>query len=280
MKQANALYLAGVTIYPAGKVYPDSDGKPLAENTKQLRWIVTLYGNIAALFRDRPDVFVGGDLLWYPVEGEPEVRVAPDVLVVFGRPKGDRGSYLQWLEGGVPLTVVFEVLSPSNTDEEMAAKFQFYETHGVEEYYVYDPDHDFLQAFVRQETVLRRMRPLEDFVSPRLGIRFDLSGRELVVFGPDGRRFLTFEELTAERQRERDLRTEAEQRAGQAEQRAKQAEQRVGEAEQRAGQAEQLAQQAQLRAARLAELSRKARHNQATPEELAELERLEGQSSP
>jgi len=36
--------------------------------------------------------------------------------------------------------VVFEVLSPSNTQQEMADKRAFYEEHGVEEYYVYDPD--------------------------------------------------------------------------------------------------------------------------------------------
>src|SRR5205807_8645404 len=72
-------------------VYPDSDGKPMAENTKQLRWIVVLFGNLCALFRDRPDVFVAADLFWYPVEGEPDIRAAPDVLLVFGRPKGDRG---------------------------------------------------------------------------------------------------------------------------------------------------------------------------------------------
>src|SRR5437660_9735994 len=82
--------------------YPESDGKPMAENTKQLRWIVVLYGNLAALYRDRDDVFVAADLLWYPIEGQFDVRTAPDVLAVFGRPKGDRGSYKQWEENNVP----------------------------------------------------------------------------------------------------------------------------------------------------------------------------------
>lgn len=112
-------------------VYPESDGQPLAENTKQLRWIVVLYGNLAALYRDRDDVFVAGDLFWYPVEGHPEINIAPDVLVVFGRPKGDRGSYQQWLEGHIPLTVVFEVLSPGNSFLEMDNKLEFCEDHGV-----------------------------------------------------------------------------------------------------------------------------------------------------
>ena len=225
---------------PPPILYPDSDGKPRAENTRQLRWITTLYGNLAALFDDRPDVFVAADLLWYPVEGQPEVRTAPDVLVVFGRPKGDRGSYRQWEEDNVPVTVVFEVLSPGNTWMEMDDKHAFYEEHGVEEFYLYDPDTNQLKAFVRRGDVLRRVRPVQGHVSPRLGIRFDVSGEELVVYRPDGQRFLTFPELEAARR-----------------------------------QAERRADQAERRAARLAELSRKARRGQASPEEVQELDRLE-----
>ena len=88
-------------LTPPPVLYPDSDGKPMAENTLQLRWITTLYGNLAALYRERLDIFVAADLLWYPLVGQPEIRIAPDALVVFGRPKGDRGSYKQWEEGGV-----------------------------------------------------------------------------------------------------------------------------------------------------------------------------------
>jgi Uma2 family endonuclease len=67
------------------------------------------------LFADRSDVFVAGDLLWYPVPDRRETGpIAPDVLVAFGRPKGRRGSYRQWEENGIAPQVVFEVLSPSN----------------------------------------------------------------------------------------------------------------------------------------------------------------------
>jgi Uma2 family endonuclease len=171
----------------------------MSDNTKQMRWIVTLFGNLAALFRDRADVFVAGNLLWYPVEGQPEIRSAPDVLVVFGRPKGDRGSYKQWEEGGVPPTVVFEVLSPSNTVSEMDEKLIFYEEHGVEEYYIFDPDTNRLMVYARTGDVLRRERQVKSFASPRLGIRFDLSGPEMTVLRPDGRPFLSFEDLEAAR---------------------------------------------------------------------------------
>ena len=74
----------------------------MSENTLQFEWIVTLKGGLEARFRDRQDVFVAGDLLWYPVEGDPLIRSAPDTMVVFGRPKGYRGSYKQWEEGESP----------------------------------------------------------------------------------------------------------------------------------------------------------------------------------
>jgi Uma2 family endonuclease len=146
------------TAFPSSLVYPESDGKPMANNTEQLRWIVVLFGNLSALFREVADVFIGADLLWYPVEGQTEVTQAPDVFAVFGRPKGKRSSYMQWQERDVPLTVVFEILSPCNTAEEMIDKHAFYEDHGVEEYYVYNPDTKRLHVYLRKGEMLVRRR--------------------------------------------------------------------------------------------------------------------------
>ncbi|MFO0926944.1 MAG: Uma2 family endonuclease [Gemmataceae bacterium] len=180
-------------------VYPDSDGKPIGDNTRQTECIFLIYTNLSALFAPRPNVFVACSNLWYPVEGRPDIRIDPDVYVAFGRPKGHRGSYRQWEEDDVPLTVVFEVLSPGNSPQEMRAKQLFYEEYGVEEYYVYDPDSNHLQVLVRHGDVLRRVRSMHDHVSPRLGIRFDLTGPEMVVYRPDGEPFRTFTEIRVER---------------------------------------------------------------------------------
>jgi Uma2 family endonuclease len=236
---------ATATPRPFEIVYPESDGKPMADNTKQFRWIQVLQGNLAALYRDDPNVFVAGDLLWYPVEGFNEIRNAPDVMVVFGRPKHDRGSYKQWEEEGVGPQVVFEVLSPSNSAVEML-KQQWYADHEVKEYYVYDPDENTLLAYRLEHDWLRPVRFDKEFVSPLLKVRFDLSGDEMAVFYPDGRRFLSIEELDA-------VRAEAEKRAEAADKRADDAAQR---------------------ARRLAELTQKALLQQATTEEQEELRAL------
>jgi Uma2 family endonuclease len=70
--------------------------------------------------------------------------------VVFGRPKGERGSYRQWEEDNIAPQVVFEVLSPGNTLKEMTKKLQFYNRYGVQEYYIYDLDRNELTALERK----------------------------------------------------------------------------------------------------------------------------------
>jgi Uma2 family endonuclease len=218
---------AGMTILTsvpstAAVIYPESDGKPMADNTKQFRWIVVLYCGLCAIFRNRADVFVASNLLWYPEEGHPETSAAPDVFVAIGRPRGDRGSYQQWLEGGIAPQVVFEILSPGNDPLEMSDKLAFYTEHGVEEYYLFDPDRNRLGVFVRKGTALRRQWGVQEWTSPILGIRFDLRGDEMLVFepGPNGQRFRPYEDLRAELEAEQGRRLEAEQRATTAEQRA------------------------------------------------------------
>ena len=181
-------------------IYPESDGQPMADNTKQFRWIVTIQGGLDALFKDNADVFVAGDLLWYPVEGNNTIRKAPDVMVVFGRPKGDRGSYQQWQENNIAPQVVFEILSPGNRLAEMLNKLRFYERYGVEEFYMYDPDSDDLGGWLRSDEELREIEHIEGWVSPRLGVRFKLSLNGLELYRPDGQKFASYVELAQQRE--------------------------------------------------------------------------------
>ncbi|MGO9464912.1 MAG: Uma2 family endonuclease [Isosphaeraceae bacterium] len=182
-------------------VYPDSDGKPMADNTVQFRWIVTIKEGLERAFLDRTDVFVAGDLLWYPVEGNLDISAAPDAMVVFGRPKGDRGSYRQWEEGGIAPQVVFEVLSPNNRVGEMERKRLFYDQYGVQEYYIYDPEYAELFGHQRVGGQLVAIRDMNGWISPLLGVRFDMSGSELRLIGPDGQPFVSFQEIARERDR-------------------------------------------------------------------------------
>ncbi len=239
-------------------IYPDDDGLPMSNNTEQFNWIVTIKENLEYLFAQDHNVFVAGDLLWYPVEGNNMICNAPDAMVVFGRPKGRRGSYMQWQEDDIPPQVVFEILSPGNRPGEMAKKLKFYDRHGVEEYYIYDPERIELTGW-RRITALEPLADMDGWVSPRLGIRFELK-ESLVLYFPDGNQFSDYQ---AERQKAELERQRAElehQRANQAEreteverQRANQAEREVELECQRANQAEREAEMERQRANQLAE---------------------------
>jgi Uma2 family endonuclease len=211
-------------------IYPDCDGEPVANNTEQFEIIVLIKGNLDILFAQDPNVFIAGDLFWYPISGNNTVKYAPDVMVALGRPKGKRYSYKQWEEGNQPPQVVFEILSPSNTPREMTRKLLFYDHHGVEEYYLYDPAISELSVWLRGDLGLDLIDIEQTWTSPRLGIRFDISNSELALYYPNGQPFLSFLEL--------------EQRAETAEQRAETAEQRAETAEQRAKQIQEALHQA------------------------------------
>ena len=235
--------------------YPDRDGKPMSDNTLQFRWIVTIQGGLAALFGDRPDVFVAGDLLWYPVEGDNRTRTAPDAMVAFGRPPGDRGSYMQWVEDGIAPQVVFEVLSPGNRRAEMSRKRAFYDRFGVEEYYLYDPARMKLRGWIRRDDHLEPIAEMDGWVSPRLGIRFVMAA-ELEIYRPDGGPFLDFVETDRRMRESERRRVQAEQQADQ-ERRLRIQSDRIAEAERERAEAErQQRVEAELKAARLLEMLR------------------------
>jgi Uma2 family endonuclease len=205
-------------------IYPDDNGEPMSDNTEQFRLIVWIKENLELLFASMADVFVAGNLLWYPVEGNNKLAQAPDVMVAFGRPKIYRGSYQQWHEDNIPPQVAFEILSPGNRLTPMLQKLRFYEQYGVEEYYLYNPANVDLTIWERREQRLELIEQVNGWVSPRMGIRFQLSETELQIFRPDGTPFVSFVELAQ-------LREQAESRAEQAESRAEQEQQRAEQAE-------------------------------------------------
>lgn len=233
--------------------YPTSDGRPMAESTRQYQWIVALQGNLDIWFRDDPAVFIAGNNLIYAEKGKPKRRRGPDVYVAVGRPKGHRGSYQVWKEGGLFPQVIFEVLSPGNRAEEMRKKKLFYEHYGAEEYYVVDsvPDVPTVEIWLRVNGKFVPQQP-NGFVSPRLKIRFEPSPTELAVYLPDGRRFLTLVEIGAKGEAETARANQEKRRADTAVRRAKKQEERTEQERERADAEKQRAEAAVTRAEQVA----------------------------
>jgi Uma2 family endonuclease len=194
---------------PADTRYPESDGKPMADSPLQFEWILRLYTGLAYLFSSRPDVLVVCDLLWYPVQGRPDLTTAPDVMVVLGRPQGHRRSYKQWEEGGIPPHTVFEILSESKRDAEMARKIQFFARYGVSRAYLIDPWGPGFSVWQREGDFLIPETASEHWQDPELGFELRLQEGRLNAFDPAGNAFLSPVEIRRREEAERAAKEQA-----------------------------------------------------------------------
>ena len=188
--------------------YPESDGKPMGETDVHIELIIDLRCALRDFFRNAADVYVGSNLLLYYVEGNPAKRIEPDVFFVRGVGKGARRVYKLWEEGRPP-DVVFEISSRGTWQEDLQKKWQLYAQLGVREYFIFDPERDYLieplvgyrledGQYVRMEVEGGRLR------SEALGLELVDTGETLRLYDPQAQRLLPTptEESDARRQAE------------------------------------------------------------------------------
>ncbi|HSS52344.1 MAG TPA: Uma2 family endonuclease [Thermoanaerobaculia bacterium] len=206
--------------------YPDSDGRPMAETEIHLNEMLDLLAVLKRRYRGVPDVYVGGDLFLYYRQGDPRSVVAPDVFFVRGVPSGVRKTFKLW-EEGVPPCFIVEVTSESTRDEDLRKKKALYEQLGVEEYFLHDPEGDYLspqlQGFRLFNDRYTPIRPKLDgsLESRTTGLTLRIEGTNLrLIDTATGERLLWVAEMDFARQA-------AEERARTAEGRARTAEERA-----------------------------------------------------
>ncbi|MDR1702800.1 MAG: Uma2 family endonuclease [Sporomusaceae bacterium] len=80
-----------------------------------------------------------------PKEGETKETVStivqPDIVVVCDKNKRDRKGCF-----GAP-DLVIEILSPSTSKRDLIEKFALYQEHGIREYWIVNPAHQFITRF-------------------------------------------------------------------------------------------------------------------------------------
>jgi Uma2 family endonuclease len=206
--------------------YPESDGKPMAESDIHRDVMFDLIHALQARYEGERDVYVGGNLLFYFVEGDPRSSISPDVFLVRGVPKGRRKTYLLWKEGKAPDFVV-EVTSDSTRQEDLQRKKERYESLGVEEYILFDPLGDYLDPRLRGYRLTgRRYRPIAPESDGSL-----LSRTTSLRLRPEGENLRLVDATTGEcllgHMEETTARREAEERARSLEERARSLEEEI-----------------------------------------------------
>jgi hypothetical protein len=176
----------------------------MAESDFQRKPLSYAVEALAYFFRDRPEIYVSGNMLVYYEEGSPEMSVAPDVFVVIGVSKQERRSYFVWKEGKAP-DFVIEITSRSTRAEDQGAKRGTYAYLGVREYFQYDPTGDYLVPALRGDRLsgdhYLPIPPVEapsgglSFHSDVLNVELRLEGSgQLGLYTPAGEKLLTYEE--------------------------------------------------------------------------------------
>ena len=221
--------------------YPTEDGVPMAETDAQGIPLMYAVTGLRDYFRQRPDVYVSGNLLIYYEEGNKDASVAPDVFVVIGVPNHRRPIYKVWEEGKGP-DFVLEITSRHTRDKDEGPKRDLYERLGVQEYWQYDPTGDYLEPPLRGMRLdggeYRMLAPswapdgTQVMFSAVLGLEVRVSGGELRFRDPvTGERVRTLSESNEERQRAEQARQRAESRLAREAEARRAAEARVAELE-------------------------------------------------
>ena len=194
--------------------YPSSDGKPMAETDWHRKLLMELLQIIDHHFREHDDVYVSGDLLIYYKMGDNTKSVAPDIFVVRGVAKKQRGTYLTWEESHTP-DFVLELASPSTVQHDLTRKKDLYASVlKVKEYYIYDPRHQIQPHFIGFRLVEGVYQEIA-FVNerlPSLVLNLELGERDgtLRVYDPTIEQWLAPPEERAEQAEERAEQAEAE----------------------------------------------------------------------
>jgi Uma2 family endonuclease len=177
-------------------IYPDSDGKPMAETDIHRNEMINLLAMLEYHYRNEPTVYVSGNIFLYYEEGNTNEKVSPDVLVALGVGRKERRTYKVWEEGKVP-EVIVEVTSSSTRYEDLYAKSELYRRLGVKEYYLYDPTGDYLPEPLQAYHLKKgnyHLVPSEQgrWRSASLGLELRIEEGRLRLYDPEtGERLLT-----------------------------------------------------------------------------------------
>ncbi len=174
--------------------YPERDGKPMGETDYHIQTITYLYQTLNAFFAATTDVKVLADIMFYYEEGNPRKVFSPDVMVVKGVGKHLRRSYKLWEEKQFP-QVIFEISSRRTWGEDLNKKWFLYQQLGVKEYYIFDPEYDYLPEPLVAYRVKRgelKQVPVKNkrIYSEELQLEIVDTGEGLRFFNPEIKEFL------------------------------------------------------------------------------------------
>lgn len=217
----------------AQTAYPSSDGEPVAETFVHLYAMLVTIEVLTQYLQGQQATVLGNQFMYYN-QGFPRMRVAPDVMIIFGVEPGGRDNYKIWEEGEVP-SVVFEMTSQGTRSKDEVFKKTLYAQLGVQEYWLFDPKSEWLEPALQGYRLRGEdYEPISDGTSEPLQLRLVHEGQLISFYRQDnGERLLIPSELAVALKQEALARQQAERQVDEERQRAKVAEQAQLETQQK-----------------------------------------------
>ncbi|MDJ1179761.1 Uma2 family endonuclease [Roseofilum sp. BLCC_M91] len=151
-------------------IYPSENGEPIAETYDHIYAILTTLQVLKTYLAGQQATVLANQFLYYS-KGFPQLRMTPDVMVIFDVEPGDRDNYKVWEEGQVP-KVIFEMTSESTKNEDLGFKKEIYEQLEVEEYWLFDPKGEWIEGQLEgYRLVGETYQPITDRRSQALNLR-------------------------------------------------------------------------------------------------------------
>ncbi len=174
--------------------YPAELEKEMGETAFHFKFIRLLSALLESFFLSRSDVLTAANMMVYFDKGSINKWLAPDIFVCFGVENTLRRSFKTWEEGVFP-QIVFEIASESTFEKDLGEKRLSYARLGVEEYYLLDPEREYLpsplMAFRRENGRLVSVN-IEDnrAFSPIMNLEIIDTGKSFRLFDPERKEFL------------------------------------------------------------------------------------------
>jgi Uma2 family endonuclease len=125
--------------------YPVESEGEMGETAAHYLLNSELFHVLRSFLKAQGNVVVAAKMMVYYDEGNPKHWLAPDIFVSFGTENKLRRVFKTWEEGVFP-QVIFEIASDGTFENDLGGKRLDYARFGVEEYYLLDPEREYLPS--------------------------------------------------------------------------------------------------------------------------------------
>jgi Uma2 family endonuclease len=193
-------------------IYPSTNGLPFAETYDNFYALVVIFQVLKQYLSGRQATVLANQFFYY-VKGYPNIRLDPDIMVIFNVAPGGRDIYASWSDDEEPVpSVIFEITCEATKGQDRSFKKTIYDQLCVQEYWIFDPKGEWMEPrLVGYRFQGETYEAIKDNRSEMLGLRLEVEDKLIAFYREDsGEKLLTPDEMVQVLQQEVEARKQAE----------------------------------------------------------------------